>query len=213
MDLLSRRRKKPARRSEQKPEVYRPQECDIALLEQYKITTFYRERVMQCDQTAIRLLPERCKRALDLYIFFDGSWLYIDFETFGSSPHRVQKQICVSIPHRVEEKSYVLNGRHKLSHNLNPFGGHRKLEKGKPRSVSSRTRQTCDESLSDRIAYIHEYGWDTFRFSLHRREGRGAFRHEHIGRRSNQFRRIFTQKSLDQRAAPKLPPALSSVLD
>ena len=68
----------------------------------HKITTFYDKRVMQCDQTAIRLLRKRCKRALDLCIFFHWHCRYFDFDTFGSSPHRLKKQIFVRIPHRVE---------------------------------------------------------------------------------------------------------------
>ena len=162
-------------------------------LSNHKITTLYGECVMQHDQATIRLdLRERCKRALDLPFFFDWDWIYIDFECVGSCPYRLQKQICVSIPHRVEEESNVLNGRHKLSQNLNPFGSHREFKKSKSRSGSSRTRQTRDEPLSDRIAYVHEYRGDALCFSLHCHECRGAFGHKHVGRYANQLRGVFT---------------------
>jgi hypothetical protein len=36
-------------------------------------------------------LCKRCKRALDLRIFFHWHCSYIDFETFGSSPQRLKK--------------------------------------------------------------------------------------------------------------------------
>ena len=75
MDLLNRRRKKSGRHSEQKLEVSRPQEFGADLLSNHKITTLYGECVMQHDQATIRLLRERCKRALDLPFFFDWDWI------------------------------------------------------------------------------------------------------------------------------------------
>src|SRR5262249_26329808 len=126
------------------------------------VTTLDSKWVMQCDQTAIRLLCERRKRALDFRIFFHRKWDYIDFEIFRSRPYCLKKQSRVRMPHAVEEESNVLSGRRKLPQNLYPFGTHRKFEKSKSSSVSSRMRQTRNESLPDRIAYVHEYGRDVF---------------------------------------------------
>ena len=66
-------------------------------LSNHNITTFYGDCVVQCNQAAVRLFCERCKRALDLPIFFDRNWAYIDFGPFGSSPYRLKKQICIRI--------------------------------------------------------------------------------------------------------------------
>src|SRR5262249_39937972 len=123
---------------------------------------------------------------------------------------RLQKQFRVSMHHCVVEESNVLNGRHNLSQNLHPFGGHRKFEKSKSRSVSPGTRQTCDESLSDWIAYVHEYRRDVFHFSFPAPKSSRTPRHQHIGRHRNQFRPIFTQQGLVTIAPPKLEIDISS---
>jgi hypothetical protein len=64
-------------------------------LSNHKITTLYSKRVMQRYQTAIRLLRERRKRALNLRI-----WIYIDFEIFGSGAYRLKKQILAMLASR-----------------------------------------------------------------------------------------------------------------
>jgi hypothetical protein len=63
---------------------------------------------------------------------------------------------------------------------LDPFAAHRKLERGKPRNVSTWTSEIGNEALPNRIGNIHEDDWNRRGLLRDGSECRRRGGHDHV---------------------------------
>jgi hypothetical protein len=88
---------------------------------------------------------------------------------------------------RILHDGHACHGRHRLLEHLQPLSGEGVLEDRKAGGIAARAREACDETVSDGIGHERKYDRDCLGLRVHRRQQRGAGRHDHVWLESHEF--------------------------